>query len=95
LEEESKMMKDVYALAYCIIAAISADDLHSGFLARNMRNIEYVYVQDDLGRRVYIGTDIADFDNKVEKARLNTRARVMRERFLSCRIIYFGNHQMY
>jgi hypothetical protein len=91
-EEESKVMEDVYALAYCTIAATSADDSHAGFLKRN---IEYVYVQDNSGRRVYIGTDIADFDDEVENARLNTRAWVMQERFLSCRTIHFGNNQMY
>ena len=71
-EEESKKIEDVYASDYCTIAATSANDSHAGFLARNIS--EYVYVQDDSGRRVYIGTDIADFDNEVENARLNSRA---------------------
>lgn len=92
-EEESKMMEDVYTLAYYTIAATSADDSHAGFLGRNIG--EHVYVQDDSGRRVYIGTDIADFDNEVENARLNTRAWVMQERFLSRRTIHFGKNQMY
>jgi hypothetical protein len=91
-EEESKMMEDVYALAYCTIAATSADDSYAGFLARIS---EYMYVEGDSGQRVYISTDIADFDNEVENSRLHTRAWVMQERFLSCRTIHFGNNQMY
>lgn len=88
-EEKFKTMEDVYASAYCTIAAISADDSDAGFLTqRHIGN--YIYIQDDLGRQVYIGTDIADFDNEVEKARLNTRAWVIQERFLSPRTIHFG-----
>jgi len=74
-EKESKIMEGVYALAYYIIAATSADDSYTGFLARNIS--EYVYIRDESGHRVYIGTDIADFDNEVEKARLNTRVWVI------------------
>lgn len=92
-KEESEKMEDVYASAYCTIAATSADDSHAGFLTRNIRKC--VYIQDNSGRRVYIGTDIADFDNEVEKARLNTRAWVIQERFLSCRTIHFSKNQMY
>jgi hypothetical protein len=91
-EEESKTMKDVYASAYCTIAAASAIDSQAGFLARN---IDSIFVRDDSDRRVYVGTDIADFDNEVEQAYLNTRAWVMQERFLSCRTIHFGKSQMY
>jgi hypothetical protein len=93
-EEESKTMQDVYTSTYCTIAAISADDSNAGFLIQ--RHIsDCVYIQDDSGQQVYVGTDIADFDNEVEKARLNTRAWVMQERFLSCRTIHFGKNQIY
>jgi hypothetical protein len=95
-KHESVRMEDVYALAYCTIAATSAGNSHAGFIARKIEpEIEYVYVQDDSGRRVYIGTDIADFDAEVEKARLNTRAWVMQERYLSRRTIHFGKNQVY
>ncbi|KAH6714513.1 hypothetical protein BKA61DRAFT_360698 [Leptodontidium sp. MPI-SDFR-AT-0119] len=80
--------------AYCTIAATSADDSYARFLTERQSG-DYVYIQDDSGRQVYVGTDIADFDNDVEKARLNTRAWVMQERFLSRRTIYFGKNQMY
>jgi Heterokaryon incompatibility protein (HET) len=93
-EKESKKMEDVYASAYCTIAATSADDSNAGFLTP--RHIgDYVYTHDDLGRQVYVGTDIADFDNEIEKARLNNRTWVMQERFLSRRTIHFGTNQMY
>ena len=86
-------MQAVYTSAYCTIAATSAVDSNSGFLERKTKR-EYLYVQDDSGRIFYAGTDVADFDKEVEEAKLNTRAWVMQERFLSCRTIHFGAKQM-
>ncbi|CAI6096506.1 unnamed protein product [Clonostachys chloroleuca] len=87
-------MEDVYTSAYCTLAAISAVNSSSGFLERTI-NSEYICVQDDSGRRVYVCTNTADFDTDVEGAQRNTRVWVMQERFLSCRTIHFGAHQAY
>lgn len=93
-EKESKLMEDVYASAYCTIAATSASDSYAGFLTERQSG-NCVYIQDDLGQKFYVGTDMADFDEEVEKAQLNTRAWVTQERFLSRRTIHFGKNQMY
>lgn len=91
---ESGRMEKVFSLAYCTIAATSAVHSKAGFLKRNV-STEYVLVQDASGRRFYICTGIDDFNNDVEKARLNTRAWVMQERVLSRRTIHFSNNQIY
>ena len=92
-KQEARRMQNIYTSAYCTVAATSAVDSNSGFLHRNIS--EYVYVRDDSGRTVYVGTDVADFDGEVEEAQLNTRAWVMQERLLSCRTIHFGANQIY
>ncbi|GKU10369.1 unnamed protein product [Fusarium langsethiae] len=92
--QEAGRMKNVYASAYCTLAATSARDSNSGFLKRTV-NSQYIYVQDNLGRQIYVCSDPADFDTDVERAELNSRAWVVQERFLSCRTIHFGAHQMY
>lgn len=93
-EYEAKRMEDVFASAYCTIAATSAVNSNAGFLDRNITN-EYVYVQNASGRRFYVCADMDDFDNDVEKARLNTRAWVMQERVLSGRTIHFSAKHAY
>ena len=65
-------MEDVFASAYCTIAATSAVDSNAGFLARN-RSTEYVRFQDTVGNQVYVCAYIDNFKNDVEQAELNKR----------------------
>jgi hypothetical protein len=87
-------MEDVFALAYCTIAATSAVDSNAGFLARNT-STEYVRFQDSAGYQVCICTHMDDFGKDVEEAELNNRAWVMQERVLAKRTIHFSANQTY
>ncbi|RII04522.1 hypothetical protein CUC08_Gglean011909 [Alternaria sp. MG1] len=87
-------MEDVFASAYCTIAATSAADSTVGFLARNT-STEYARVQDAAGNQVYICTHMDDFEKDVEEAELNKRAWVMQERVLAKRTIHFSANQTY
>jgi hypothetical protein len=74
-------MEDVFALAYCVIAATLAVDSNVGFLARN-KSTEFVRVRGIAGNRVCVCIRMDDFDNDVEQAELNKRAWVMQVRVL-------------
>ncbi|KAJ3553983.1 hypothetical protein NPX13_g10738 [Xylaria arbuscula] len=93
-EQESKRMEQVFASAYCTIAATSAENSNSGFLGGQVDH-DGIYVQGPEGRRVYVSTNVADFDNDVNEANINKRAWIMQERFLSPRTIHFGKNQVY
>ena len=93
-KHEADRMEDVFASAYCTIAATSAVDSNAGFLARN-RSTEYVRVQDTAGNQVYVCAHMDDFENDVEQAELNKRAWVMQERVLAKRTIHFSANQTY
>lgn len=93
-KREAGRMEDVFASAYCTIAATSAVDSNAGFLARNS-SAEYVRVQDAAGNQVCICTHMDDFEKDVEQAGLNKRAWVMQERVLAKRTIHFSANQTY
>jgi hypothetical protein len=93
-KQESKRMEDIYALAYCTIAATSAKDSSAGFLEEREDN-ESLYIRDEQGQAIYISTNVADFDTDIGVAVLNRRAWVMQERFLSSRTIHFTRTQIY
>ncbi|TID02827.1 hypothetical protein CH35J_003563 [Colletotrichum higginsianum] len=91
---ESKRMEDVYASAYCTIAATSAPDSSTGFLGGLPRN-DGLFVESADGRAAYVSTNVADFDDDVNASGLNRRAWVMQERLLSPRTIHFTSNQVY
>jgi hypothetical protein len=91
---ESTRMETVFSQAYCTIAATAATHINAGFLKRDTR-IDDIYVKDTSGNEFYVSNDIDDFDEDVDRARLNSRAWVMQETVLARRTIHFSNKQMY
>ena len=93
---ESKRMEDVYAGAYCTIAATSAASSEAGFLEHNISN-QYMYVSDNESpsSQAYSRTRTANFVQEVDNAPLNLRAWVLQERCLSRRIVHFSSQRMY
>jgi hypothetical protein len=91
---ESQHMETVFSAAYCTIAATSATNWNTGFLGRAWTT-ESLYVESAAGRKLYIGTDIDDFDIDVGDAELNRRAWVLQESVLARRTIHSTAKQIY
>ena len=88
-KREAGRMEEVFASAYCTIAATSAVGSKAELLTRN-RSPEYVRVQDAAGNQVCICTHVDDFETDVEQAELNKRACFLQERVLSKRTLHFS-----
>jgi hypothetical protein len=91
---ESQHMETVFSAAYCTIAATSATNWNTGFLGRAWTT-ESLHVKSAAGQRVYVSTDIDDYDKDVRDAKLNKRAWVMQESVLARRMIHFTANQIY
>ncbi|KAF7503416.1 hypothetical protein GJ744_003899 [Endocarpon pusillum] len=89
-ENEAGLMEDIFASAYCTIAASRATSCKDGFLKGKPRS-QYVQIQDIKGRRV----NVCDFDKDVNEGPLNKRAWVLQERVLSRRTIHISAEQTY
>jgi len=92
VRQECSRMEEVYALAYCTLAATSAKDCNKGFF-RNDNDASLG--PDDRYESLCIRKLDENFARDVEQAELNQRGWVFQERALSRRIIHFAGTQTY
>ncbi|RSL83472.1 hypothetical protein CEP52_016707 [Fusarium oligoseptatum] len=89
-ESEATTMEDIFACAYCTIAASSASGWGDGFLKSNPGS-QYPSMQGIAGGQ----TCTCSFDKDVDEGSLMKRAWVLQERVLSRRIIHFAATHTY
>ncbi|KAK0638916.1 heterokaryon incompatibility protein-domain-containing protein [Cercophora newfieldiana] len=89
-KKEAGQMENVFASAYCTIAATSASGCRDGFLKPDLDS-QHIEIQGIPGRPAYV----SDFDKDVGEGPLSTRAWVLQERVLSRRTIHFSAEQTY
>ncbi|KAI3570894.1 heterokaryon incompatibility protein-domain-containing protein [Fusarium oxysporum f. sp. albedinis] len=87
---EARTMEDIFASAYCTIAASSARSWGDGFLKPNLDSY-------GIGMQGILSTPTCacDFDKDVDEGALVKRAWVLQERVLSRRIIHFAATHTY
>ncbi|KAM0438638.1 hypothetical protein ACHAPT_001391 [Fusarium lateritium] len=94
--QESTKMENVFAYAYCTLAATSAKDCNQGFLSRSAEGtIKITDPESNLPLPVYIRETEHDFEKDVAQGPLNKRAWVFQERVLSPRTIHFTAAEAY
>lgn len=97
-QEEAKSMESIYASAYCVIAASSAEGMNSGFLSdeRDKRSaIQLPQVDKSDPPATYLCDAIDDFQGDVLDGPLNERGWALQERALARRTIFFTKTQTY
>ncbi|KAK5988524.1 hypothetical protein PT974_10007 [Cladobotryum mycophilum] len=87
---EARTMEDIFACAYCTIAASSAGGWADGFL-KPSPDSQYIKMHGNAERL----TCACDFDTDVDKGPLMKRAWVLQERVLSRRILHFAATHTY
>ncbi|CAH0037179.1 unnamed protein product, partial [Clonostachys rhizophaga] len=93
-EREAKKMETVYTMAYCTLAASSAQDSTVGFLEPRPSR-RYFAINRTGEMPYYVCEPIDNFNRDVESSALNSRGWVFQERCLSKRTIHFTNTQTY
>ncbi|KAJ3454382.1 hypothetical protein MRS44_018276 [Fusarium solani] len=89
-ETEARTMEDIFASAYCTIAASSAGGWGDGFLKPDLDS-QYIGMQGIPSTP----TCASDFERDVDEGPLVKRAWVLQERVLSRRIIHFAATHTY
>jgi Heterokaryon incompatibility protein (HET) len=95
---EAKSMESIYASAYCVIAASSAEGMNSGFLSdERLERIAIQLPQVDKNDQpvTYLCDAIDDFQGDVLDGPLNERGWALQERALARRTIFFTKNQTY
>ena len=94
---ESANMEEVFASAYCTIAATSAKDSNEGFLnpRPDEQPVRLVDASTGTSFSVYASEVGGTFNHDVENGVLNKRGWVLQERALSPRTIHFTTTQTY
>ncbi|XMA17690.1 hypothetical protein WAI453_010481 [Rhynchosporium graminicola] len=95
--EESKWMEKIYASAYCVIAASSAEHMSSGFLGHERDKAAVQLYKGDKSTQpaTFLCEAIDDFQGDVLNGPLSKRGWVLQERALARRTISFTNNQTY
>lgn len=98
--DEAAFMEYIFSSAYCVLAASSAEDMHSGFLqvgkhlARKERRAVQAHSAESNGT-VFICDTSDDFQRDVVDGPLSKRGWVFQERALARRTIFFTDNQIY
>ncbi|CAI6332914.1 unnamed protein product [Periconia digitata] len=94
---EAKVMGEIYSKSFCTISAANAPDgNHPLFHWRNPEahhpRAENFIVDGE--ERSYFVSDQRFWEKEVSRALINTRGWVLQERYLSTRVLYFGERQI-